>query len=211
MKRKLLGMLALFGALGSPGACTTSIDAVGAGGNGDVGAIAVGNGITSTIATTTAGTGVYPDSPCGSFYDWPSCEVLDGDHAEMPIDDATQMLAGTWRRCNDDFAGTFPVGVRFVADGTVYRLFRMPNPGAGSQNIVYCTHDSAHQGTWALEENTGGGSAGMSLDIEWDDGASFSTDLVIYDGVPAFGLLHGAIDDESTERFTFEADAIPGS
>jgi hypothetical protein len=212
MKKRSFGALALLAALGSPGACTTSIDAVGTGG-GDIGSVGFAS---TTIGTTgfagaTVTTGPYPDSPCGSYYDWASCEVPALAHAEMPIEDASQMLAGTWRRCSEETNGYFPIGVRFIADGTVYRLFRAPNPGTGTENLVHCIDDDAHHGVWSLEENTGGGSGGMQLEIEWDDGTTLSSALVIYDGAPAFGLLHSEIDDDQTERFEPEANAIPGS
>ncbi len=214
MKEPLFVVLTLLGMLFLPGACTQSIDAVGGtGGFGDVGAAAIAVGGSTVASTGVVGGGIYPESPCGSFYDWASCEVESGDHVEPSISAASDFLAGTWRRCDESGTGDFPVGVLFYPDGTVFRLFRAPNPYVGSANIVHCSEAPADRGLWSLDDNTGGGAdAGFRLDIQWDDGAQMSLPLVIYDGVAAFGLLHGETDaDDTTERFIPEADFIPGS
>lgn len=217
MKKSLPLLLVLGLALSIPGACTsTSIDAIGTGGFGDVGVgpvITVGTGVATIATTGVVAGGLYPESPCGSFYDWASCEVHSGNHVEPSISTATDFLADAWRRCDESGTGDFPVGVLFYPDGTVFRLFRAENPYVGSTNIVHCKDAPTDRGLWSLDENIGGGAdAGFRLDIQWDDGAETSLPLVIYEGVAAFGLLHGEADaDDTTERFIPEADFIPGS
>lgn len=201
--------------LGLPGACTTSIDAIGTGGAGDVGAVGSTIGHATTAFSVAAATGgsVYPPSPCGSFYDWDSCTVDTLDHLDVTTEQAGLTLVRTWRRCNEEVAGEFPVGVQFRGDQTVYNLYRSPNPSSGTENIVHCSYLAADKGYWELEENTGGGPAdGKRLNVAWNDGSGFTLVVVMYDDdPPAFGLVHGELDDDQTERFVPEADKIDGS
>jgi hypothetical protein len=211
-----------------PFACTTSLDAIGSGGGETTGTTGpswnngtanVSGGVTTAnggVVATTSGAFPSPEPPCGLYYDFDGCEA-DATLDSPTLGQATDALPRAWRRCNDIYGGEFTVGILFEPNGSVFRMYRKPNPyPTGTENVVYCGNTPADTGLWSLsdpgEGGGGGAGPGQALSIAWDDGQTDTFDIVFYQGLNAFGLLHGPVDTlEDTERFVQQAAFIEGT
>jgi hypothetical protein len=206
--------IALFIVLVAGIRCTTTIDAIGSGGADsdiDVTTAVGGDGAGPVTHTATAAAGFFEvDAPCGSYFDWDSCEVTKLLVETPSIDTGSAELIGAWRRCNEAAPGPFPIGVNFLADGTVYRMYRKSNPiGVGTKNLVHCGDTPSDHGTWELAPRD---ADIYVLRISWNDGAAETFELKFYQEFLGFGLLHGITDSlETTERFARQAALIEGT
>ncbi len=191
--------------------CTTSLDAIGSGGGGAEPSFAsstVGTAAGSTVATS--GPHAVPVAPCGVHYDVDSCFVADTTPALLSAADASSLLAGAWRRCDEDGPGAFPVGLKLFEDGGVYRMYRHDNEWDGlTETVVSCGTATNDAGTWTVSDAPGGGASPPVLSITWDDGSEDTFELLFFEQSSKLGLVYGA--DVGVGHFGPQAGLVPGT